>query len=82
MGHVPKFTRMAIGNENIHKLGFMFFLPTNSCAAIFYAVRQFYAMAIFLMGRLDTYGVGPKLWGVAASLLARLHPIASGPLLY
>ena len=61
---------MAIGNENIHKLGFMFFLPTNSCAAIFYAVRQFYAMAIFLLGRLDTYGVGQKLW-VAASLLAK-----------
>ena len=60
----------------------MFFLPSNSCAAIFYAVRQFYAMAIFFMGRLDTYGVGQKLWGVAASLLARLHPIASGPLLY
>ena len=60
----------------------MFFLPSNSCAAIFYAVRQFYAMAIFLMGRLDTYGVGQKLWGVAASLLARLHPIAADSLLY
>ena len=34
------------------------------------------------MGRLDTYGVGQKLWGVAASLLAKPHPIASGPLLY
>ena len=55
---------------------------TNSCAALFYAVRQFYAIAIFFMGRLDTYGVGQKLWGVAASLLAQLHPIASGPLLY
>lgn len=33
------------------------FLPTNSCAALFYAVRQFYAIAIFFMGRLDTYGV-------------------------
>ena len=60
----------------------MFSLPANSCAALFYAVRQFYAIAIFLMGRLDTYGVGQKLWGVAASLLARLHPIAAGPLLY
>ena len=39
-------------------------------------------MAIFFMGRLDTYGVGQKLWGVAASLLAKLPPIASGPLLY
>ena len=58
------------------------FLPTNSCAALFYAVRQFYAIAIFFMVSLDTYGVGQKLWGVAASLLARLHPIASGPLLY
>ena len=62
------------------KFGFMFFLPTNSCAALFYAVRQFYAIAILFMGRLDTYGVGQKLWGVAASLLARLlyhlRPIA------
>ena len=82
MGHVPKFTRIAIGNEIIHKFGFMFFLQSNSCAALFYAVRQFYAIAIFFMGRLDTYGVGQKLWGVAASLLARLHPIAAGPLLY
>ena len=41
----------------------MFFLPTNSCAALFYAVRQFYAKAIFVMGRLDTYGVGQKQWG-------------------
>ena len=41
----------------------MFFLPSNSCAALFYAVRQFYAIAIFLMGRLVTYGVGQKLWG-------------------
>ena len=57
----------------------MFSLPTNSCAALFYAVRQFYAIAIFFMVSLDTYGVGQKLWGVAASLLARLHPIASGP---
>ena len=64
------------------KFGFMFFLATNSCAALFYAVRQFYAIAIFFMVSLDTYGVGQKLWGVAASLLARLHPIASGPLLY
>ena len=49
----------------------MFFLPTNSCAALFYAVRQFYAMEIFFMGRLDTYAVGQKLWG-AARLLAKL----------
>ena len=28
-------------------------------------------MAIFFMGRLDTYGVAQKLWGVAASLLAK-----------
>jgi len=41
----------------------MFFLPSNSCAALFYAVRQFYAMAIFLMGRFVTYGVGQQLWG-------------------
>ena len=41
----------------------MFFLPTNSCAALFYAVRQFYAIAIFFMGNLDTYGVVQKLWG-------------------
>ena len=43
----------------------VFFLSTNSCAALFYvyAVRQFYAMAIFLMGRLDTYGVGQKQRG-------------------
>ena len=60
----------------------MFFLQTISCAALFYAIRQFYAIAIFFMGRLDTYGVGQKLWGVAASLLAKPHPIASGPLLY
>ena len=57
-------------------------LQSNSCTALFYAVRQFYAIAIFFMGRLVTYGVGKKLWGVAASLLARLHPIAAGPLLY
>ena len=51
----------------------VFFLPTNSCAALFYvyAVRQFYAMESFFMGRLDTYGVGQKLWG-AARLLAKL----------
>ena len=48
----------------------MFFLPTNSFSALFYAVRQFYAMAIFLMGRLDTYGVGQKLWSGLASKLA------------
>ena len=43
----------------------MFFLPTNSCAALFYvyAVRQFYAMEIFFMGMLDTYAVGQKLLG-------------------
>ena len=45
-------------------------LQSNSCTALFYAVRQFYAIAIFFMGRLDTYGVGQKLW-VAASLLAK-----------
>ena len=73
---------VVVGNKIIHKLGLVFFLPSNSCAALFYAVRQFYAMAIFFMGRLDTYGVGQKLWGVAASVLARLHPIAAGPLLY
>ena len=35
----------------------MFFLQTTSCAALFYAIRQLYAVAIFFMGRLDTYGV-------------------------
>ena len=64
------------------KIRFYVFLTNDLVCCIFYAVRQFYAMAIFLMGRLDTYGVGQKLWGVAASLLAKLHPIASGPLLY
>ena len=51
---------VVVGNKIIHKLGFMFFLPSNSCAALFYAVRLFYAMAIIFMGRLDTYGVGEK----------------------
>ena len=41
----------------------MILLQTNSCAALFYAIRQFYAIAIFFMGRLDTYGVWQKLWG-------------------
>ena len=41
----------------------MFFFQSNSCAALFYAVRQFYAIAIFFMVSLDTYGVGQKLWG-------------------
>ena len=36
----------------IHNLGFMFFLPANSCAALFYALAQFYALAIFFMYRL------------------------------
>ena len=43
------------------KIGFMFFFQSNSCAALFYAVRQFYAIAIFFMVSLDTYGVGQKL---------------------
>ena len=45
---------------------------TNSCAALFYAVRQFFAIAIFFMGRLDTYGVGQKLWG-GCEQARRLH---------
>ena len=36
------------------KLGLMFLLQTNSCAVLFYAVRQFYAIAIFFMVRLLT----------------------------
>ena len=64
------------------KIRFYVFLSNELLCCIILCRRQFYAIAIFLMGRLDTYGVGQKLWGVAASLLARLHPIASGPLLY
>ena len=37
------------------------FLPSNSCAALFYAVRQFYAIAIFVMGRLATDGEAVEL---------------------
>ena len=37
------------------------FLPTNSCAAIFYAVRQFYAKAIFVMGGLSPDRGGAKV---------------------
>ena len=45
------------------KIRFYVFLTNDFVCCIFYAVRQFYAMAIFLMGRLDTYGVGKQLWG-------------------
>ena len=58
----------------------MFFLQTNSCAALFYAIRQFYAIAIFFMGRLDTYGVCQKLWG-SLRAARKGYPIASVTLL-
>ena len=50
----------------------MFILQTNSCAALFYAIRQFYAIAIFFMGRLDTYGGCQKLWGGLRACSQRL----------
>ena len=58
----------------------MFCLPTNSRAALFYAVRQFYAMAIFFMGRLDTYGVGQKLWGGGCELARKATPHSFWPI--
>jgi len=41
---------------------------------------QFYALAIFVMGRLDTKGVGLKLWGRRRAC-SQDYPIALDPLL-
>ncbi len=41
---------------------------------------QFYAIAIFVMGRLDTEGVGLKLWGRRRAC-SHDYPIALDPLL-
>ena len=41
---------------------------------------QFYALAIFVMGRLDTKGVGLKLWGRRRAC-SQDYPIALAPLL-
>jgi len=41
---------------------------------------QFYAIAIFVMGRLDTEGVGLKLWGRRRAC-SQDYPIALDPLL-
>ena len=41
---------------------------------------QFYALAIFVMGRLDTKGVGLKLWGRRRAC-SQAYPIALDPLL-
>ena len=41
---------------------------------------QFYALAIFVMGRLDTKGVGLKLWGRQRAC-SQDYPIALDPLL-
>ena len=41
---------------------------------------QFYALAIFVMGRLDTKGVGIKLWG-RRRVCSQDYPIALSPLL-
>ena len=42
---------------------------------------QFYALAIFVIGRLDTKGVGLKPWGSLASKLAAC-PVALDPHLW
>ena len=41
---------------------------------------QFYALAIFVMGRLDTKGVGLKLWGRRRAC-SQDYPIVLDPLL-
>ena len=47
-------------------------------AAGFYAQEQFYALAIFVMGRLDTKGMGLKLWGRRRAC-SQDYPIALDP---
>ena len=42
---------------------------------------QFYALAIFVMGRLDTTGAGLKTWGRQRAC-SHDYPMALDPLLY
>ena len=42
---------------------------------------QFYALAIFVMGRLDTTGVGLKTWG-SQRACSHDYPMALDPLLH
>ena len=58
----------------------MFFLQTNSCAALFYAIRQFYAIGISSWAGL-TPMVCDRSYGVACELARKGYPIASGTLL-
>ena len=46
----------------------MFFLQTTSCAALFYAIRQFYAIAIFVMDGLFPGRDGVEVMEVAVEL--------------
>jgi len=41
----------------VNNLDYIDSLTNELCTALFYAIRQFYAIAIFFMGRLVTYGV-------------------------
>ena len=58
----------------------MFILQTTSCAALFYAIRQFFAIAIFFMAGLAPM-VCDRSYGVACELARKGYPIASGTLL-
>ena len=58
----------------------MFILQMTSCAALFYAIWQFYALAIFFMAGL-TPMVCDRSYGVACELARQGPPIASGTLL-
>ena len=59
----------------------MFILQTTSCAALFYAIRQFFAIAIFFMAGLAPM-VCDRSYGVACEVTRQGHHIASVTLLY
>ena len=53
----------------------MFFLQTTSCAALFYAIRQFYAVAIFVMDGLFPGRGGVEVMEVAVELARKAIPL-------
>ena len=79
LGHVPKFTRMAIGNNTIHKLGFMFFTNELLCCIIL-CRKAILRYGDFLHRQAWHQRCGSEVMGRPSSLLVRpLHhfrPIA------
>ena len=74
MGHVPKFTRMAIGND-VPRSTFTFYLQTTIQPLYFMRYAQFYALAIFFMYRLWPRKGWASTSGIAVELARKAIPL-------